>query len=200
MQNRHMSGHRAFQQTLTCMSRLPGPDSQISPISITTLRCVTPNTGMRKPVSFILRLDCSAFRYLLFGFELVTHRPCVLHKSCLWTVYDHLLAPAAVYVHSFIPWPSVLLVALAHCVTCCLQVLFKDPTWQALTDEERLLFLEKGTCPGKPNTPLNMLCRNHWMHYLVSYVQPWEPLEKLLDAAHSFVQNQSFLAVSVVTK
>ncbi len=95
------------------------------------------------------------------------------------------------------PWPSVLLVALADWPTCCLQVLFKDPTWQALTDEEHLLFLEKGTC--KSNTPLHALCRNHWMHYLVSYVQPWEPLEQLLDAAHSFVQNQAFPAVSVVT-
>ncbi len=99
----------------------------------------------------------------------------------------------------FMPWPSALLVALAHCLTIYLQVLFKDPTWQALTDEERLLFLEKATCPGKSNTPLHALCRNHWMHYLVSYVQPWEPLEQLLDAAHSFVQNPSFPAVSVVT-
>lgn len=99
-------------------------------------------------------------------------------------------------LHVQVAWTRLTDVSHLHYHT---EVLFKDPTWQALTDEERLLFLEKGTCPGKSNTPLHALCRNHWMHYLVSYVQPWEPLEKLLDAAHSFVQNQSFPAVSVVT-
>ncbi|KAL0039375.1 hypothetical protein WJX79_005487 [Trebouxia sp. C0005] len=99
-------------------------------------------------------------------------------------------------LHVQVAWTRLTDVSHLHYQT---EVLFKDPTWQALTDEERLLFLEKGTCPGKSNTPLHMLCRNHWMHYLVSFVQPWEPLEKLLDAAHSFVQNQNFPAVSVVT-
>ena len=70
------------------------------------------------------------------------------------------------------------------------QVLFKNVIWQGLSAEERLLFLENGICPGDPNTPLNTVCRNEWMHYLVSFVQPWEPLEDVLDTLHLFVQSQ----------
>ena len=73
----------------------------------------------------------------------------------------------------------------------CLQVLFKNPTWVGLSAPERLAFLENGTCPGRYLTPLNVLCRNEWMHYLISYVQPWEPLEIVLDAVYKFVQSHS---------
>lgn len=76
------------------------------------------------------------------------------------------------------------------------QVLFKEPVWQGLTSEAKLLFLEQGICPGDPNTPLHLLCRNEWMHYLVSYVQPWEPLEVLLDTVYEFVQSQNYLLQS----
>lgn len=72
-------------------------------------------------------------------------------------------------------------------------MLTKEAAWQALKAEDKLLFLEKGECPGNPNTPLNLLCRNEWMHYHTSFVQPWEPLEALLDTAYNYVQNQSFL-------
>ena len=77
-----------------------------------------------------------------------------------------------------------------------MQILFKEPIWQGLSADEHSLFLESGICPGGPNTPLNMVCRNEWMHYLVSYVQPWEPLEGLLDTVYKFVQSQSFPAAS----
>lgn len=73
----------------------------------------------------------------------------------------------------------------------CAQVLFKQATWQTLDVADRLAFLENGTCPGAPFTPLNLVCRNEWMHYLVSYVQPWLPLETLLDTLHGFVQSHA---------
>ena len=70
------------------------------------------------------------------------------------------------------------------------QVLFKEPMWQGLSAEDRLQFLQHGVCPGGPNTPLNLVCRNEWMHYLVSYVQPWEPVDILLDTVYTFVQSE----------
>ena len=72
-----------------------------------------------------------------------------------------------------------------------LQVLFKEPLWQTLNVTQRLGFLENGTCPGVPFSPLNLACRNEWMHYLVSFVQPWEPLEDLLNTLHAFVQTHA---------
>ena len=70
-------------------------------------------------------------------------------------------------------------------------MLFKEPVWLGLNASERLAFLEKGECPGRPLTPLNVLCRNEWMHYLISYVQPWEPLNIVLDYVNNFVQTQN---------
>ena len=72
-----------------------------------------------------------------------------------------------------------------------MQVLFKEPLWQTLDVVDRLAFLENGTCPGAPFTPLNLACRNEWMHYLVSFVQPWLPLEDLLNTVHQFVQTHA---------
>ena len=68
--------------------------------------------------------------------------------------------------------------------------------WQGLSADAKLQFVEHGICPGDPNTPLHVLCRNEWMHYLVSYVQPWEPLDYLLDTIYTFVQSQTSLLQS----
>ena len=86
--------------------------------------------------------------------------------------------------------PAVLHQVMDGLSCCMVQVLFKEAMWQGLGAEERLQFLERGVCPGNPNTPLNLVCRNEWMHYLVSYVQPWEPVDTLLDTVYTFVQSQ----------
>ena len=70
-----------------------------------------------------------------------------------------------------------------------LQVLFKDPVWQGLTASEQHLFLTNGTCPGKPSTPIFSKCLDNWLQYLMSFVQPWEPLSAVLDDVNAYVQS-----------
>lgn len=74
-------------------------------------------------------------------------------------------------------------------MACYVQILFKEGLWQTLDMVDRLAFLENGTCPGAQFSPLNLACRNEWMHYLVSYVQPWIPLEDLLNTIERFVKS-----------
>ena len=88
----------------------------------------------------------------------------------------------------FYNMPYVWHVGVVYHPSIWLQVLFRKPEWQGLNATQRLQYLEEGKCPGAPDSALHATCRNEWQHYLISYVQPWAPLEKQLDAVMEFVQ------------